>query len=175
MVEDADGDGSLYGMDEPELTAAERDGWTNGRDDKSTTCGYGASDPETKRQNPRLTNLSRTDGAVVDESDSRGKSGLLDKQLLNTHTHTARRSSNGGCTEKRASRTSRTTSHGREIHDVLALEMPGGPNGLEFAPIEEVQSESAGVRRFNPDPRVADYESGAVLFSAWVGGWHFLT
>ena len=25
-------------------------------------------------------------------------------------------------------------------------------------------------RRFNPDPRVADYESGEVLFAAWVGG-----
>lgn len=94
MVEDADGYRSLYGMGDAVLRESRLDEWTGS---KSSISGCGASDRVQKQINPRLTNLSRMDGAVVDESDGGGKSGLLDKQLLSgeaadthTHTHTGR-------------------------------------------------------------------------------------
>lgn len=146
------------------------------RDGRSTTYGCGATDRETKRSNPRRTSLSRMDGAVVDESDGGGESELLDKQLLtpkadtHTHTHGASGRSNGGygCSASRNTETSRIPWG--EIPDVLALEVSERTDGWERTPFEEIQPESTGLRRYNPDPKVADYESGAALLSAWVGG-----
>lgn len=117
------------------------------------------------------------DGAVVDESDSGGKSGLLDKQLLSgeaadthTHTHGARHLSNGGCgcSENRKTGTNQTPYHGNGLHDVLALEMPGESNGLERTPFEGLQPEGTSHRRFNPDPRVADYENAEEVMELWL-------
>ena len=196
MVEDADGDGSLYGVDEPVLTAAERerererDGWTSGRDGKSSTSGGGASDRVQKQQNPHLTNLSRMDGAVVavvDESDGGGKPGLLDKQLLSgeaadTHTHTHTRGgdrtnqwkngteqnfSNGGCgcTEIRSVGTNRIPW--REIPDVLAVEVQEEFEGMGCT--SDDGGEPGGghiLRRY--DPRVADYKDAEEVMEFWL-------
>lgn len=56
--------------------------------------------------------------------------------------------------------------------DILALALPNRPTRLESPPVETIQPQRFRVRRnFNPDPRVADYESSASLFYEWTHDW----
>lgn len=77
--------------------------------------------------------------------------------------------SSGGCgySEARHRKTNRTQYTGSTVPDILALALPGEPNGLECTPVEELQSESVPVRKqFNP--KVADYESGMEVLQLWL-------
>lgn len=100
---------------------------------------------------------------MVADDERGGELSVLDKQLLtvaiHTHTHTVRQCSTGGygCSGNRNTKTNQTRFSGSAISDVLALAVSGEPGGR-------------GTEAFDPDPHIADYESGKSLFDAWVWG-----
>ena len=66
------------------------------------------------------------------------------------------------------------TDHGNANVDLLAMALPDESTRSEHTPIDAIQPEGLPIRRpFNPDPRVADYESGASLFDDWVAHWKY--
>lgn len=79
--------------------------------------------------------------------------------------------SSGGCGSAEAGnrKTNRTQYTGSTAPDILALALPGEPNGWECTPVEELRPKSVPVRKqFNPDPKVADYESGMEVLQLWL-------
>ena len=177
MAKNEDRERSIRGMVESVLTAErererEREAdraWTSGQDGKCTTCGSGACGQKQSDTSNRRTGSCRTENEqarqgtpVVVDDECGGELSVLDKQLLTggaPHTHTGRRCSIGGsgCSENQRTETNQTQSSGSAIPDLLAVEMPGETVGR-------------GTKAFNPDPHIADYESGESLFLAWVGG-----
>ena len=177
MDEDEILERSAGGVDDAVLTEErererERDAdraWTNGQDSRYTTYGCGASERTQSGDNRLRIGSCRTENEqvrqrtpVVVDDECGGELSVLDKQLLTggaTHTHTGQRCSTGGCgcTEHSKIGTSQTQFSGGAIPNVLAVAVSGETVGR-------------GTKAFNPDPHIADYESGESLFLAWVGG-----
>ena len=61
-------------------------------------------------------------------------------------------------------------SDGDGFLQLLAVALPGNTDGLEPAPYTPVQSRSSRIPRrpFNPDPRVADYESAEEIMEVFL-------
>ena len=61
-------------------------------------------------------------------------------------------------------------SDGDGLLSILAVAVPGVADGLELAPNTPAQSKSSCVRReYNPDPKVADYESAEEVMEIMLG------
>ena len=128
------------------------------------------------------TEQTRPTAAMVADGNSGGKLHVLDIELLSgeaadTHTHTSMGKNQGShisAREKRCSKYgSKCTDNGRRLSELLAVALPERPDGHELASIEAIRPERATLRRlFNPDPRIADYESGESLLEEWVTFWN---
>ena len=59
-----------------------------------------------------------------------------------------------------------TADNRKNLSKLLAVALPRQSNGLELTSFEAIRPKS--VRQYNPDPTVADYESGAALLREWI-------
>lgn len=63
-----------------------------------------------------------------------------------------------------------TSSSGSTIPRLLAVEMQDRPDGSECSSVEEIQRGRADIRRkFNRDPKVADYRDGEEVLELMIG------
>ena len=59
-----------------------------------------------------------------------------------------------------------TADNRKNLSKLLAAALPRQSNGLELTSFETIRPKS--VRQYNPDPTVADYESGEALLREWI-------
>lgn len=153
---------------------------TSGQGDKSTTCGCGASEQTPTNRlhtSSRQTDTQgRDDGRKMAElvalDAPRGEQGraepfeTLDQPSTHTHTHTARR-----CPTRQTSRLSTTTGNGSGEHGTWSVGSPrANSSDVHDVLAMVVQEEPCGRRTkaYNPNPHVADYESGTALLNEWI-------
>ena len=146
---------------------------TNGRENRSSTCGCGHSEATSK--NLHHTDLFqmadeqvRSTATMVADSNSGGEFPILDRELLESGSGGGNCSSGGCGYSEKTGETNRTRSTGSTVHELLAVEVSARSDGREFAPSAWIQPAGSKQRQYDHNPRVADYESPMEVFEIWL-------
>lgn len=134
-------------------------GSTSGVERRSSPHGYGHCEQTPTSHAQHLS--YQTDAEAVERKNRNRVADAVDvdAQMIPPPAHITKQSWNIG-----------SASDGDGLLQLLAVALPGYADGLEPAPNTPVQSRSSRIPRrpFNPDPRVADYESAEEVMEVFL-------